>query len=66
MLATKAPSLPLVVLKDRTVPLDVLSFIPLGTMEKYQVAVFDKTEKVLKLAIVHPEAFERRFLCGFA
>lgn len=56
-----APSLPYVSLKDRAIPLDVLSFIPLDTTEKYQVAAFAATESKLQLAIVHPEALKQGF-----
>lgn len=54
-------SLPKVVLTNVDISEKVLSFIPLATVEKFQVTAFYEDEKILKLAIVHPEALKQGF-----
>ena len=56
-----AHPLPHITLKERPVPYKVLSIIPLATVEKYQVVAFENQDKLLKLAIVHPEALKEGF-----
>ena len=54
-------SLPAVVLGVHKIPLNVLRFIPLESVEKYQICAFEITDDVVKLALVHSEQLKQGF-----
>lgn len=55
-------SLPIIDLQRRSIPTATLHFIPLSTVEKYQVVAFEVTDDLLKLAIVYPEQLKKGFI----
>ena len=59
--AAQTQTLPQVFLRNLQIPLQVLSLVPITTVEKFQVAAFEVNESTLKLAIVYPEQLKQGF-----
>jgi type IV pilus assembly protein PilB len=58
---SQAPLLPTVDLKGITVSPGILQRISLETMQRFQVAAFNETEKELSIALVYPERLKQGF-----
>ncbi len=56
---------PVANLYGKSVDKDVLKIIPRETAENYQIIAFDKTDEVLKVAMVHPGNFKAREAVNF-